>query len=207
MNDSYTPDKIECGVDEAGAGCLCGSVYASAVILPNDLSEYKDIFDLSLLRDSKTLSEKQRYKAKDIIKEIALDYSISFVTEKEIDKINILNARIKAMHLAIKNLNIVPDIILVDGTMFKPYIHEMNNTYECIHSECFDKGDSKYKSIASASILAKIARDEYMKELHKEFPMYNWEKNKGYGTKEHYNALQTYGSTKYHRLSFNLHLY
>ena len=203
MNDSRTSDKIECGVDEAGAGCLSGPVYAGAVILPNDLSEYQHL-NLSLIRDSKKLSEKQRYKAKEIIEEIALDYSVALIDEKQIDEINILNARIKAMHSAIRDLSIVPDMILVDGTMFKPYIDP--NTCEGIHSECFEKGDSKYKSIASASILAKIARDEHMKELHKEFPMYNWEKNKGYGTKEHYNALQEHGPTKYHRMSFNLHL-
>lgn len=219
MNNSYGSDKIECGVDEAGAGCLAGPVFASAVVLPNDLSEIKDDngkeLDLTLLRDSKTLSERQRYKAKEIIEHIALDYAVGVIYEKEIDKINILNARIKAMHVAIDNLNIEPELILVDGTIFKPYKEKRYRTKEnegiyryseCVEYKCFKKGDGLYKSIACASIIAKIARDEYMKKIHEEFPMYNWIKNKGYGTKAHYEALKKYGKTKYHRDSFNLHI-
>ncbi|RCT56036.1 ribonuclease HII [Winogradskyella sp. KYW1333] len=185
----YSNYGLECGTDEAGRGCLAGPVTAAAVILP--LS-----FNNSSLNDSKQISEKNRNQLKSIIESEASHFSIEHIYETEIDEINILNASIKAMHQSISNLNIEPNYIIVDGNRFKPY--------KSIPYKTIIKGDSKYLSIAAASILAKTYRDLYMKQIHEEFPMYNWKKNKGYPTKEHREAIKKYGPTKYHRKSFRL---
>lgn len=179
----------EIGTDEAGRGCLAGPVTAAAIILPKN---FKNI----ILNDSKKLSERNRDILKPIIEASAIGYGVSHINPQKIDEINILNASILAMHNAIDQLDSDSNFIIVDGNRFKPY---KNFTYECII-----KGDSKYMSIAAASILAKTYRDELMNKLHLEFPMYNWKQNKGYPTKEHRAAIQKYGITKYHRKSFKL---
>ena len=168
---------------------MAGPVVAAAVILPSD-------FVCSELTDSKKLSENQRNKLKLIIEENALTWSVAYVSEKEIDKINILNASILAMHRAIEQLTIVPEFIIVDGNKFKPYGD--------IPYQTIVKGDGKYLSIAAASVLAKTHRDKLMAKLHDEFPQYNWKKNKAYATKEHRQALNDYGYSAYHRMSFRL---
>lgn len=180
---------LEVGCDEAGRGCLAGPVVAAAVILPPDYTH-------PLLNDSKQLSHKQRNNLKIEIEEIALAFAVRMVSAQEIDKINILNASITAMHLAIDGLSIKPEYIIVDGNRFKPYGN--------IPHSCIVKGDSLYLSIAAASILAKTYRDEYMVALSKDFPNYLWEKNKGYPTREHRKAIQEYGTSPYHRLTFRL---
>lgn len=177
----------EAGTDEAGRGCLAGPVTAAAIILPPD-------FENTLLNDSKQLSEKKREFLKPLLEKEALSFSVRHVFQEEIDAINILNASILAMHKALDGLLNTPSFILVDGNRFKPY--------PSISHECIIKGDGKFMSIAAASVLAKTYRDEYMARIHEEFPMYNWKKNKGYPTKEHREAIRTYGLTKYHRKSF-----
>ena len=177
----------EVGTDEAGRGCLAGPVTAAALILPEH-------FKNPLLNDSKQLSESKRDNLKPIIEESALCFGVAHIYPEEIDKINILNASILAMHKAIDQLIANLKYIIVDGNRFKPY---KNVPFECIV-----KGDGKYMSIAAASVLAKTYRDAYMAELHEEFPMYNWKKNKGYPTLEHREAIREYGITKYHRKSF-----
>lgn len=179
----------EAGTDEAGRGCLAGPVTAAAIILPST-------FENVLLNDSKLLSEKNRLLLEPILKNDALCFGIAHVFEEAIDEINILNASILAMHSAIKNLSRVPSHIIVDGNRFK--------SYQDIAHTCIVKGDSKYTSIAAASVLAKTARDAYMVRLHSEYPMYNWKQNKGYPTKEHRAAIEKYGPSKYHRMSFKL---
>lgn len=183
----YQNDLIECGTDEAGRGCLAGPVTAAAVILPNDFVNH-------LITDSKILTHKKREKLRPIIEEQAIAYGIAHVWPNEIDKINILNASIKAMHLALEKLKQQPEYILVDGNRFK--------TYKACKHECIVKGDGKYLSIAAASILAKTERDRYMTQIHQEFPHYNWKKNKGYPTQEHREAIRNFGTTDYHRKSF-----
>ena len=180
---------IECGTDEAGRGCLAGPVTAAAVILPNAFSN-------SILNDSKRLSEKKRVLLKKIIEDEAIAFAFKHVWPEEIDKINILNASILAMHKSIESLNTEPEFIIVDGNKFKPY--------KTIPHETIIKGDGKYLSIAAASVLAKTNRDTYMEKIHDEFPMYNWKQNKGYPTQEHKEAIKKYGITKYHRKSFRL---
>ena len=180
---------LEAGTDEAGRGCLAGPVTAAAVILPED-------FHIDFLNDSKQLSEKMREKLRPLIEEHALSFQVIHLEPLIIDKINILNASIKAMQECIIKLNPSPEYIIVDGNRFKP----VGN----IPHSCIVKGDSKYLSIAAASVLAKTYRDEYMNTIHKEFPMYNWKKNKGYPTEEHREAIKKYGITKYHRMSFRL---
>ncbi|MBE7640605.1 ribonuclease HII [Salegentibacter sp. BLCTC] len=177
------------GTDEAGRGCLAGPVTAAAVILPKK-------FKSTLLNDSKQTREGDRNKLREIIINEAISYSIEHVYMEEIDKLNILNASILAMHRAIENLDCDPEYIIVDGNKFKPFRN--------IPHECIIKGDAKFFSIAAASILAKTARDEFMKEIHLEFPAYNWNRNKGYPTKEHREAIREHGSTPYHRKSFKL---
>ena len=186
---TLTKFKHECGTDEAGRGCLAGPVTAAAVILPQD-------FISDILNDSKQLSENKRDKSKDIIENEAISYAYFHVYPDEIDKINILNASILAMHKSITLLNIKPEFIIVDGNKFKPF----NN----IPHETIIKGDSKFLNIAAASIIAKTQRDDYMCKIHEEFPMYNWKQNKGYPTKEHREAIRKYGITKYHRKTFRL---
>lgn len=186
---SHTNFSFECGTDEAGRGCLAGPVTAAAVLLP-------EFFANELLNDSKQLSEKNRDFLRPIIEENALCYSVTHIEPLIIDEINILNASIHAMQECVKKLNPIPNYIIVDGNRFKPV--------ENIPHSCIIKGDSKYLSIAAASILAKTYRDDYMNKIHEEFPMYNWKKNKGYPTKEHREAIRKYGTTKYHRMSFRL---
>ena len=180
---------LECGTDEAGRGCLAGPVTAAAVILPED-------FEHPWLTDSKQLTEKKRMELKPIIEAEALSYGVSHVMMEEIDQINILNASIMGMHRSIDQLKSVPEFIAIDGNRFKPY--------QKIPYECVIKGDAKYLHIAAASILAKTYRDLYMEQLHQEYPMYNWKKNKGYPTKEHREAIKKHGPSPYHRKSFRL---
>jgi|TARA_B100001079_G_C16282883_1_gene457373 ribonuclease HII len=185
----YSDYDFECGTDEAGRGSLAGPVTAAAVILNKN-------FKSKLITDSKKLSVNQRKKAKRLILENCIAYAIFSVRNKKIDEINILNASILAMQKSINKLNHKVDFIVVDGNRFKP----INN----IEFKTIIKGDQKYLNIAAASILAKTYRDNYMKKIHKEYPEYNWKKNKGYPTKEHKLAIKKYGITKYHRKSFKL---
>lgn len=186
---NFSGFALEAGTDEAGRGCLSGPVVAAAVILPPN-------FKHNFLNDSKQLSEKKRKELRPIIEEVALAFSVSFVDEKEVDKINVLQASITGMHRAINQLKIVPEFIIVDGNKFKDY--------QEIPHQTIVKGDSKYLSIAAASVLAKTYRDEFMEKIHQEFPMYNWQQNKGYPTKAHRNAIREFGITKYHRKTFRL---
>lgn len=183
------PDKLECGTDEAGRGCLAGPVTAAAVILP-------DAFVNTILNDSKQLSLLKRNNLKTLIEQEALAYSFAHVMMDEIDKINILQASITGMHRAIQQLTTQPEFIAVDGNKFRPY--------EKIPFECVVKGDAKFLHIAAASVLAKTYRDAFMEKIHEEYPMYNWKQNKGYPTAEHREAIKKYGITKYHRKSFRL---
>lgn len=189
LKGHYYEGKIEAGCDEAGRGCLAGSVYAAAVILPPD-------YQNELLNDSKQLTEKRRYELREIIERDAVAWAVGIVTPEEIDKINILNASILAMHRALDQLKVRPEAIIVDGNRFKPY---QNLPYTTIV-----KGDGRYLSIAAASILAKTYRDDYMNELAEEYPQYDWLSNKGYPTKKHREAIKQYGITPYHRKSYNL---
>ncbi|MFT3793849.1 ribonuclease HII [Flavobacterium sp.] len=185
----FSDFAFEAGTDEAGRGCLAGPVTAAAVIL-------HDEFEHELLNDSKQLTEKNREILRPIIEEKALCFAVTHLEPILIDEINILNASIRAMQESIQKLHTAPLYIIVDGNRFKP----INN----IPYSCIVKGDSKYRSIAAASILAKTYRDAYMEKIHEEFPMYNWKKNKGYPTEEHREAIRKYGTTKYHRMSFRL---
>jgi ribonuclease HII len=185
----FSDFDIECGTDEAGRGCLAGPVTAAAIILPDD-------FALELLNDSKQLTEKVREQLKPLIEDKAISFTVTHIEPKIIDEINILYSSIKAMQECIIKLNPIPNYIIVDGNRFKP----INN----IPFSTIIKGDSKFMSIAAASVLAKTYRDEYMNKIHEEFPMYNWKKNKGYPTVEHREAIRKYGTTKYHRMSFRL---
>ncbi len=189
LASKYSNFELECGTDEAGRGCLAGPVTAAAVILPNTFAN-------SILNDSKQLSENKRELLKPIIELESLSFGIAHVFQEEIDKINILNASILAMHKSIDKLCRIPEFIIIDGNKFKPY--------KKIPFETIIKGDGKYLSIAAASVLAKTYRDEYMNNIHEEFPMYNWKQNKGYPTKEHREAIKKYGITKYHRKTFRL---
>ncbi|MFY8090768.1 MAG: ribonuclease HII [Chitinophagaceae bacterium] len=189
LQNYYHKNKLEAGCDEAGRGCYAGPVFAAAVILPQN-------FKHPLLNDSKQVKEKDRLLLRDYIIKKAKCYSIASVNSIEIDEINILKASIKAMHLAIDGLKTKPNFLLIDGNRFYPY--------KKIDHECIIKGDEKFASIAAASILAKTSRDEYMKALHSEFPMYGWDNNKGYGTLQHRKAIEQFGLTIYHRKSFNI---
>lgn len=186
---NYSGFPVEAGTDEAGRGCLSGPVVAAAVILP-------DNFTHPFLNDSKQLSKKKREELRYFIEEHALSYSVSFVHNEEVDKLNVLQASLEGMHRAISGLTLEPSFIIVDGNKFKPY--------HSIPHKAIIKGDAKYMSIAAASILAKTYRDEFMAKIHAEFPVYNWKKNKGYPTKEHREGIKIYGATKYHRMSFKL---
>ena len=185
----YSAGLIEAGCDEAGRGCLAGSVYAAAVILP-------DGYENPLLNDSKQLTEKRRYELREQIERDAVAWAVGIVTAEEIDKINILNASILAMHRALDQLKVRPEAVIVDGNRFKKYQDLPHTTIV--------KGDGKYMAIAAASILAKTYRDDYMNQLAKEYPQYDWQKNKGYPTKKHREAIRQYGTTPYHRMSYNL---
>ena len=186
---NFSDFLLEAGTDEAGRGCLAGPVTAAAVILPEN-------FENSILNDSKQLSEKAREKLRPLIEEQAVSFAVTHLEPLIIDKINILNASIKAMQERILKLSPKPEYIIVDGNRFKPVLD--------IPHCCIIKGDTKFMSIAAASVLAKTYRDEYMNRIHEEFPMYNWKQNKGYPTQEHREAIRKYGVTKYHRMSFRL---
>lgn len=181
--------NIEAGCDEAGRGCYAGPVFAAAVILPLN-------FYHPLLNDSKKVKEKDRLILREYIINNCISYAVNSVSNQEIDEINILKASIKAMHLCINNLKTKPNFLLIDGNRFLKY--------ENIEHQCIIKGDGKYASIAAASILAKTSRDAYMKEIHIEYPIYEWHKNKGYGTLTHRKAIEKYGLCPYHRKSFNI---
>ena len=224
LKSHYYEGKIEAGCDEAGRGCLAGSVFAAAVIFPEDYQNEE-------LNDSKQLTDKKRHALREIIERDALAWAVGIVTPEEIDKINILNASILAMHRALDQLKVRPEAIIVDGNRFKPYTHpqslqggthpqslpkggtstttESNQCslpsggQEVVHT-CVVKGDAKYLSIAAASILAKTYRDDYMDQLAEEYPQYDWKSNKGYPTKKHRAAIKQYGVTPYHRMSYNL---
>ena len=185
----YFEGKIEAGCDEAGRGCLAGSVYAAAVILPKG-------YDNPLLNDSKQLTEKRRYALRDTIVRDAVAWAIGIVTPEEIDKINILNASFLAMHRALDQLTVRPEAIIVDGNRFTPY-------HDVLYATIV-KGDGKYQAIAAASILAKTFRDDYMNRLAIEYPYYDWQKNKGYPTRAHREGIRLHGITPYHRKSYNL---
>ena len=189
MLDVQLTSLIEAGTDEAGRGSLAGPVAAAAVILPLKLK-------IPLLNDSKKLTEKQRYNLRPIIEENAISFGVAFVYQQKIDKINILNASIHAMHLALNNLKINPQYIVADGNHFSPY--------KKIPFKCIIKGDSKYQNIAAASILAKTYRDDYMKKIGRDFPEYKWNSNKGYPTQHHRAAIKEFGVTEHHRKSFQL---
>lgn len=194
---------IEAGCDEAGRGCLAGPVFAAAVILPAD-------FRNEMLNDSKQLTEKKRYQLREVIEREALAWAVGIVDNKEIDKINILNASILAMHRALDQLTVRPEYIIVDGNRWKPYFSpitlnpQLSTLNPPIPATTIVKGDGKYLSIAAASILAKTYRDDFMLRIHEEFPQYHWDKNKGYPAKVHREAIRQYGTTPYHRMSFNL---
>jgi ribonuclease HII len=180
---------IEAGCDEAGRGCYAGPVFAAAVILPKNFY-HKD------LNDSKQMLPAKREELRKVIEKNALSFAIAMIDNNEIDEINILRASFKAMHLAIDKLKVKPELLLIDGNRFIPY--------KKIAHKCFIKGDGIYANIAAASILAKTYRDDFMRTLHEEHPHYNWEKNKGYGTLEHRNAIEKFGLCKYHRKSFDI---
>jgi len=189
LKTSFTDDKIEAGCDEVGRGCLAGPVVAAAVILPMDYKHKQ-------LRDSKQLSKNTREQLGEEIKKDAISFAIAEIHNEEVDKLNVLKASFIGMHRALDQLSLMPELLLIDGNRFLPY---QNISYECII-----KGDDKYMSIAAASILAKTHRDKLMRELAMEYPQYGWERNVGYPTKEHRNAIKKYGITPYHRRSFRL---
>lgn len=194
-------DLTEAGCDEAGRGCLAGPVFAAAVILPSDLSvltspQTSNQGGLSLLNDSKQLTEKQRYALREIIEREAVAWAVGVVSADEIDKINILRASILAMHRAVAQLRVRPQHLLVDGNRFSPF--------EDIPHTTVVKGDATYMSIAAASILAKTYRDDFMMKIHEEYPQYHWDRNKGYPAPAHREAIRKYGTTPYHRMTFQL---
>ena len=188
LENTYQQELIEAGCDEAGRGCLAGSVFAAAVILPPD-------FHHPLLNDSKQMTERQRNILREVIEREAVAWAVAEVTAARIDEINILKASIEGMNIAAANLKVAAEFLAIDGNRF---ISQSGLPFKCIV-----KGDGKYADIAAASVLAKTHRDEYMLRLHNEFPHYGWDRNKGYPTKEHRLAIREYGLTPYHRLSFN----
>lgn len=189
LKSHYYEGLVEAGCDEAGRGCLAGSVYAAAVILPHD-------YHNDLLNDSKQLTEKRRYQLREIVQRDAVAWAVGIVTPEEIDRINILNASILAMHRALDQLAVRPEAVIIDGNRFKKYQDLPHTTIV--------KGDGKYLSIAAASILAKTYRDDYMYQLAETYPQYDWQSNKGYPTRKHREAIRQYGTTPYHRMSYNL---
>ena len=189
LKNNFSKSEFEVGIDEAGRGSIAGPVVASAVILPKG-------FNNEFLNDSKKLTENKRLKLKTIIEKHALDFTVFFVKSNIIDKINILKSTMKAMHGALDNLDIEPNFILVDGNYF--------SDYKKIPYKCIIQGDGKYQNIAAASILAKTYRDNYMEELHLKFPLFGWNKNKGYGTSLHIDMIKKFGKTEFHRKTFKL---
>ena len=188
LDNCYQRETIEAGCDEAGRGCLAGSVFAAAGILPPDFSH-------PLLNDSKQMTERRRDMLREIIEREAVAWAVSEVTAERIDKINILNASIEAMNAAVARLSVVPGFLVIDGNRF--------NTASQIPFRCIVKGDGRYADIAAASVLAKTHRDEYMRRLDREYPVYGWSKNKGYPTRDHRLAIRRHGLSPYHRLTFN----
>jgi ribonuclease HII len=209
LSNSFSKFILETGTDEAGRGCLAGPVTAAAVILRQD-------FENIILNDSKQLSEKTREKLRPIIEQQAISFAVTHLYPNEIDEINILNASMKGMQESILKLNPIPEFIIVDGNRLlnaklgmksifgKQFSKTEIELLQSIPNQSIVKGDSKYMSIAAASILAKTYRDDYMNAIHEEFPMYNWKQNKGYPTKEHREAIRKFGVTKYHRMTFRL---
>ena len=188
LDNCYQRETIEAGCDEAGRGCLAGSVFAAAVILPPDFSH-------PLLNDSKQMTERRRDMLREIIEREAVAWAVSEVTAERIDKINILTASIEAMYAGVARLSVVPGFLVIDGNRF--------NTASQIPFRCIVKGDGRYADIAAASVLAKTHRDEYMRRLDREYPVYGWSKNKGYPTRDHRLAIRRHGLSPYHRLTFN----
>jgi ribonuclease HII len=193
----YYDNLVEAGCDEAGRGCLAGSVYAAAVILPPD-------YDNPELNDSKQLTARHRYALREQIEHDALAWAVGVVTPEEIDRINILHASFLAMHRALDQLKVRPQAIIVDGNHFDPYIPKDSTTQKPLPYTCIVKGDGKYQAIAAASILAKTYRDDYMDRLAQEYPFYDWEHNKGYPTAKHRRGIREHGISPYHRKSYNL---
>ncbi|HEX6333528.1 MAG TPA: ribonuclease HII [Flavisolibacter sp.] len=189
LRNFYQDELTEAGCDEAGRGCLAGPVFAAAVILPKD-------FEHPLLNDSKQLTEVERYELRPFIEKHAISYAVASQTNTQIDKLNILRASFKSMHLAIRELTTEPGLLLIDGNRFIKY--------KRIPHRCIIEGDGIYASIAAASVLAKTYRDDFMRDLHRKFPKYNWARNKGYATREHQLALEKYGPCRYHRKTFRL---
>ena len=187
--NTYSQCLLEAGTDEAGRGCLAGPVVAASVILSKD-------FEHPLLNDSKQLSKKQRAQLRPFIETHAVSFAVSFVSEKEVDQLNVLQASITAMHRSLDSLSVIPEFIIVDGNKFSPYLE--------IPHQTIVKGDAKFLSIAAASVLAKTYRDDFMEKIHCEFPKYHWNKNKGYPTKQHREAIREFGITEYHRKTFRL---
>ena len=188
LENSFQHELIEAGCDEAGRGCLAGSVFAAAVILPPD-------FYHPLLNDSKQMSEKNRYALREVICKEAVAWAVQEVSAERIDEINILHASFEGMSLAVEQLNPQPEFLAIDGNRFYTKLQ--------LPFQCIVKGDGKYANIAAASVLAKTHRDEYMMRLHEEYPLYGWDRNKGYPTREHRLAIREYGLTPYHRMTFN----
>lgn len=188
MEPFFQPDRLEAGCDEAGRGCLAGPVVAAAVILPED-------FHHEWLNDSKQLTEKKRQLLRPIIEKEAIAWAVAYIDQEKIDQINILNASFLAMHEAVDQLKIQPDFLLIDGNRFKPH---------AVPHACFVKGDGRFRSIAAASILAKTHRDEFMEMLHHDYPQFGWQKNKGYPTIDHRTAIQQFGFSPFHRLTFTV---
>ena len=199
LKSHFYEGLVEAGCDEAGRGCLAGAVYAAAVILPPD-------YQNPLLNDSKQLTEHRRYELRTEIERDALAWAVGIVGPEEIDRINILNASILAMHRALDQLTLRPQAVIVDGNRFKPYYPPSSTAQSAspLPHTTIVKGDGKYLSIAAASILAKTYRDDYMNQLAQEYPPYDWQRNKGYPTKKHRDAIRQYGTTPYHRMSYNL---
>lgn len=217
LENKYYQDKIEAGCDEAGRGCLAGPVFAGAVILPTDIAERCPELAKGL-NDSKQLTEKKRYQLRELIEREAEAWAVGIVSNEEIDKINILRASILAMHRALDQLKKTPEAVIVDGNRFcewkpKEHLSQAEDIQGAVSIRTggteipyttIVKGDGKYLNIAAASILAKTYRDDFMIQIHEEYPMYHWDKNKGYPAKVHREAIREFGTTKYHRLSFNL---
>lgn len=223
LSNQFSMYDLEAGCDEAGRGCLAGPVTAAAVILPKNICDFSkkngnqkkwSSFLLENLNDSKKLNERIRFQLKPIIEELAMSYSVVSISPKEIDEINILNASLKCMQECVLNLTILPEFVVIDGnkkwipkkpiknTVGKVFTEQEKNTLLQIPNECVVKGDGKYLNIAAASVLAKTYRDELMQKLHDEFSMYQWNKNKGYPTKDHKLAIYKYGLCEHHRKSF-----
>ena len=197
LANHYYQGKVEAGCDEAGRGCLAGSVYAAAVILPEDYVNDE-------LNDSKQLTDRRRKQLREVIERDAVAWAVGVVSPDEIDKMNILNASILAMHRALDQLSVRPEAVIVDGNRFKPYRTVVNGRTVTLPHTTIVKGDGKYLSIAAASILAKTYRDDYMDQLAAEYPQYDWLSNKGYPTKKHREAIRKFGITPFHRKTFNM---